>query len=662
LQQSNFSRYLSSFGVKGIHDISVVMQLTWEVGMKKQRLLCILGLILILATGCGRKTETPVPPVIDTSPAAHTPAPTLEAETTTTSPFGEPLSQLPAPEALSADLVGLDFDAFADQSYQALMMRNPELLTTLALSAAYGMRDDRLTDISDGYVRQTQQLERDILALLQGFDRAALTPEQQLTYDIYQWYLQDRVAGQAFMYDDYPLNVTVFSVHHDLLQFFTDIHPVTSLQNAEDYVTRLWQVDTKLAQLSEGLRLRQQAGVVLPKFLFPYVQHEIQSIAHNSAQGTPYYTAFAEKLAPLSSIDPQQQAALLAEAEAAINGSVLPGYQALDQLLTEQEAVATYAEGVWKFSDGPAYYAYLLRHYTTTTLSADEIHQLGMAELQRIQAEMRVRFESLGYPAGESLPALYSRLETDGGMRSGPEIVAGYEQIISHAEANLSSAFDLWPAVGVIVMGGPTGGYYISPALDGSRPGMFYASNTGTVAWYRMPTLAYHEAVPGHHTQIAIAQQLELPIVRRASEFTAYVEGWALYAERLVWELGFYADDPYGDLGRLQMEAFRAARLVVDTGLHAKGWSFDQAVDFMLQNTGQSVGMVQSEVSRYLCIPGQATSYYVGYLRILELRQQMMDVQGEAFDLRAFHNLILGGGSMPLDVLSEVVADAISGD
>ena len=631
--------------------------------MKKHRWFNILGLILILAAGCGQKSEAPAPPVSDTaSPAASTTsAPALEATIETTSPFGEPLSQLPTPETLTADLVGLDFDAFADQSYQALMLRSPEMLTTLALSAAYGQRDDRLTDISDGYVRQTQQLEREILALLQGYDRAALTPEQQLTYDVYLWYLQDRVAGQAFMYDDYPLNVTVFSVHYDLLMFLTDIHPVTGLQNAQDYVTRLWQVDDKLAQLSEGLRLRQQAGVVLPKFLFPYVQHEIQSIAHNSAQHTPYYTAFAEKLSLLSSITPQQQTELLAQAETAIDQAVLPGYQALDQLWTELEAAATYDEGVWKFPDGLAYYDYLLRHYTTTNLSADEVHQLGLAELARIQAEMRVRFEALGYPAGESLPALYSRLETDGGMRSGPEIVAGYEDIISQAEANVAVVFDLQPAVGVIVVGGPTGGYYIGPALDGSRPGMFYASNTGTVPWYRMPTLAYHEAVPGHHTQIAIAQQLELPIIRRASEFTAYVEGWALYGERLAWELGFYADDPYGDLGRLQMEAFRAARLVVDTGLHAKGWSFDQAVDFMLQNTGQSMGMVQSEVSRYICIPGQATSYYIGYLKILELRQQMMDAHGEAFDLRTFHNLILGGGSMPLDVLTQVVEDALGG-
>jgi uncharacterized protein (DUF885 family) len=228
-----------------------------------------------------------------------------------------------------------------------------------------------------------------------------------------------------------------------------------------------------------------------------------------------------------------------------------------------------------------------------------------------------------------------------------------------HGRAAVVSHARLQPSVGVIVVGAPMGGYYIPPALDGSRPGMFYAQNTGSIPWYGMPTLAYHEAVPGHHTQIAIAQHLELPSIRRANEFTAYVEGWALYAERLAWELDFYADDPYGDLGRLQMEAFRAARLVVDTGLHVKGWSFDQAVDFMVENTGRPISMVRAEVSRYICIPGQATAYYIGYLRILELRQQSMDAQGDAFDLAEFHNLVLGSGAMPLDVLTQVVEETI---
>jgi uncharacterized protein (DUF885 family) len=629
--------------------------------MKIQKGFCIVGLVLILVVGCGRSTETAVAP---TSPEPVLPTEVLPTSTRETQPDtggeqpGEMLSQLPTPNELIAGLEGLDFDTFVDQSYHSLMVRNPELLTSLALSAAFGLRDDLLTDISDAYTRQTQAMEKGILEVLMDYDQEALTPEQQLTYDIYAYYLQDQVDGHAFMYDDYPINVTVNSLHTDLLQLFTDIHPVTNQQNAEDYVTRLWQVDTRMAQLVEGLQLREQAGVVLPKFLIDYIRGDIRAIANAEARQTPYYTAFTEKLAPLSSITPQRQAELLDEAEAAINASVIPGYQALDAALAEQSMVATYDEGVWKFPDGEAYYAYLLRHYTTTDLTSDEVHQLGLLELERIHAEMRARFDALGYPANESLPELYSRLATDGGMVVNSEIVSTYEDIISQAEANVGRAFDLQPLVGVIVVGGPTGGYYSAPALDGSRPGMFYAQNTGAIPWYGMPTLSYHEAVPGHHTQIAIAQHLELPSFRRGSRFTAYVEGWALYAERLAWELGFYEGDPYGDLGRLQMEAFRAARLVVDTGLHAERWSFEQAVDFMIENTGRSISSVQAEISRYICIPGQATAYYIGYLRILELRQQMMDAQGDAFDLRAFHNLVLGGGAMPLEVLTQVVVEA----
>ena len=632
--------------------------------MKLQQIIRILVLIATLSAGCGRSTTPPVDTPIPSLAAQTglTPASSeTEQEATGTTPSGKPANPLPTPNPLTAGLTGLDFDAFVEQSYQALLRRNPELLTTLALSASFGMRDDQLTDISDGYVRQTQALEQGILELLVGYDPTALTPEQQVTFEVYAWYLQDRLAGQEFMYCDYPLNVTVFSVHNDLLQLFTDIHPVRDGQNAEDYVARLWQVDTKMEQLIEGLRLRQQAGVVLPSFLLDYIRGEIRTIASAEARQTPYYTAFAEKLSLLSSIHPERQAELLLEAEAAINESVLPGYLALDGYLVELSRTATDETGLGTLPDGAACYDYLLQHYTTTSLTADEIHQLGLDELERIQAEMRVQFASLGYPAEESLPQLYNRLAIDGGMLSGTEIVSAYEQIIAAAEQDVTPAFDLQPAVGVIVVGGPTGGYYTAPAVDGSRPGMFYAQNTGSVPWYSMPTLAYHEAVPGHHFQIAIAQQLELPSIRRASEFTAYVEGWALYAERLAWELGFYEGDPYGDLGRLQMEAFRAARLVVDTGLHAKGWSFDQAVNFMVENTGRPISMVRNEVSRYLSIPGQATSYYIGYLRLLELRQQMTEAQGDAFDLGEFHNLILGGGAMPLDVLTQEVEDALGG-
>ena len=203
------------------------------------------------------------------------------------------------------------------------------------------------------------------------------------------------------------------------------------------------------------------------------------------------------------------------------------------------------------------------------------------------------------------------------------------------------------------------GGYYTPPAIDGSRPGMFYAQDTGIVPKYSMPTLAYHEAIPGHHYQIAIAQQLDLPSFRRGADFTAYVEGWALYAERLVAELGLYENDVYGNLGRLQAEAFRAARLVVDTGIHTKHWTFDQAVDFMVENTGMTEYSMQGEVSRYISLPGQATAYYIGYTKILEVRQRVMDELGNQFDLKEFHNLLLGSGAMPLDILEQVMNNYI---
>jgi len=623
--------------------------------------------MMILAAGCG-KPLTPTPTDLIEPLPSRTPSDQSAVPSTSTLPEGTnasagslPTHRVPSVAEAAAGLSGLDFDTFVNDAYLALLQRNPELLTSLALSASFGMRDDLLTDISDAYIRETQSLEGTILELLQGYDRAGLTGEQQLTCDIFAWYLQDRIAGHAFMYDDYPLNITVFSVHNDLLQFFTDIHPVTNLQNAQDYVTRLWQVDTKMAQLIDGLQRRQQAGVVLPGFLLDWVLSEIQSMASSTAQRTQYYSAYAEKLAAVTAIGADEKDALLAEAELAINDTVLPGYQALAAYLGELRLVATNEEGVWKFPDGQAYYTYLLSHYTTINLSAEEINTLGLQELERIHTEMRALFARLGYPADGSLPELYNRLASDGGLVSNTEIVATYEQIIREADAEVASAFDLLPSVGVIVMGGPTGGYYMPPALDGSRPGMFYAQNTGSIPWYTMPTLAYHEAIPGHHFQIAISQHLDLPAIRQASEFTAYVEGWALYAERLVWELGFYEDDPYGDLGRLQMEAFRAARLVVDTRLHAQGWSFDQAVDFMVENTGRPRDAMQYEVSRYCAIPGQATSYYIGYLRILALRQQMMEAQGEAFDLREFHNILLGNGAMPLDLLTQVIEGRLAG-
>jgi uncharacterized protein (DUF885 family) len=398
---------------------------------------------------------------------------------------------------------------------------------------------------------------------------------------------------------------------------------------------------------------------MLPGFLVNYIIGELNGIASSSARATPYYTAFEAKVNTLTSLSESNKQAFLASAEEAINTSVIPAYQALVNYFEHLQSVTTNDAGVWKFPDGEGYYTYTLRHYTSTDMTAEQIHELGLQEIDRIHAQMYTLFDQLGYPRGESIPELYARVANESGTFSGEDIVQGYEAIISNADQQVGVAFDLRPSIGVIVVGAPMGGYYTPPAVDGSRPGMFYAQDTGVLPKFSMPTLAYHEAIPGHHFQIAIAQQLDLPAFRRGSDFTSYVEGWALYAERLASELGFYEDDVYGDLGRLQAEAFRAARLVVDTGIHAHRWTFDQAVDFMIENTGMPRNYLQGEVSRYISLPGQATAYYIGYTKILEARQRTMDELVDEFDLKEFHNVLLGSGAMPLEILDQVITSYI---
>jgi uncharacterized protein (DUF885 family) len=615
--------------------------------IKRFRLIILLVFVSTLVAACGAR-KIPSPEVLANSQITQNPS--LSPRVTVT-------ESLPVELAVRQD--GLKFDDFVEASYRQLLSRDPETVLELGLSQAYGVATDQLTDISDEYIRQTQVLEADILRLLQQYNRSSLTTEQQLTYDIYAWYLADRVEGHKFMYDDYPINPTVFSVHLDLLQFFTDLRPVTNLQEAQDYITCLSQVDTKFDQLIDGLQRREEKGVMLPTFLVNWILSDLNNIATSSASSTPYYTAFEAKVTAITSITGEEKQSLMDAAEKAINTAVIPAYQAQARYFEYLKTITTNDAGVWKFPNGSAYYTYALNHYTSTNLTADQIHELGLQALEHIHAEMRTIFDQLGYPQDVSLPALYERVVADSGSFAGGDIVKGYEEIITNVDQNLGGAFDLRPNIGVIVIGGPTGGYYMPPAVDGSRPGMFYVGNTGLQPKYSMPTLAYHEAIPGHHFQIAIAQQLNLPSFRRGADFTAYVEGWALYAERLVAELGFYDNDIYGDLGRLQAEAFRAARLVVDTGIHVKHWDFNQAVDFMVENTGMSEYSVQGEVSRYISIPGQATAYYIGYTKLMELRQQAMDKLGDQFDLKEFHNLILGSGAMPLDILEQVINDYI---
>jgi uncharacterized protein (DUF885 family) len=593
------------------------------------------------------------------------PLPTATAEPTSLPALAPSPTPLPAvvsdPEVdqAIAGLSGLEIEAFFEQSFAALLRRDPEWIIELGLEDQYELGESCLTNLSAGAMQETQRLEAAILEMLNAYDWSSLSEQQKLTAEVYAWYLQDRVRLQPYMDYDYPINPFITGVQIDTQFLFTDILSVSDGQDAQRYLDCLPQVADKFTQLIDGLERRKQAGNIAPRPALQAALGSIQAIAETLPRDTPYYTALEQKLAPLSSITPNDQRVLLAEAETRIQQSVIPAYRALDVKVKELIVEASNEVGLDELPGGDQAYAAWLRHYTSTEMSADEIHQLGLAEVERLQAETRQAASDLGFEVVGELRTIFNQAAADGGGLSGPAIVAEYERLIRQAEQDLLAAFDLLPQQQVIVIGGPTGGYYVGPSLDGARPGAFYAANTGTVMKYSMPSLAYHEAVPGHHFQIALAQELDQPLLRKALLFEAFAEGWALYAERLAYELGFYQDNPLGNLGRLQLELMRAVRLVVDTGLHAKDWSYEQAVDYMAENTGLPEGYVRSEVMRYVIWPGQATSYKIGMQKIFELRQQAMDTLGEDFDLKAFHRLVLGNGSMPLEILEEQVEEYI---
>jgi uncharacterized protein (DUF885 family) len=565
----------------------------------------------------------------------------------------------PTAGPVSVDVLdgNLPFDQFVEESFKLLLLRDPEAITIEGLSDMLGARNDRLNNLSISYIEETFALQRAIHDALQSYDRAALTTAQQVTYDTYAWYLDDLIRGQEFLYNDYPVNqMYTLGVQYVTEYLFTDYHPLETLEDAQDYITRLTLVKPKFEQLTAALDQRNQAGILAPRFVFEWSLGDIQVIAGSDAAETSFYTNLHDKLKASSAFTQGQRDQLEQQALDAVTASVIPAYQMLADAIEDLLKAAPRDDGVWQFDNGAAYYAYALRHFTSTDMTAEEIHQLGLSELDRIHVEMRQAFEQLGYQGDNALRLNFDQLAGASGLISGDQVVQRYETLIQTANQNLSSAFDIFPEAFVKVDRIPAGAaFYSAAALDGTRPGIFYAPVGGQQPIYNMATVAYHEAVPGHHFQIALQREMDLPLMRNLVVFNAYTEGWALYAERLAYEVGWYADDPYGNLGRLQYEAHRAARLVVDTGIHVKGWTFDQAVNFMVENTGLPEHVMQSEVARYIVWPGQATSYYIGYLKLLELRQQAQTQLGDAFDLVEFHHLILQTGSVPLDVMEDVV-------
>jgi uncharacterized protein (DUF885 family) len=568
-------------------------------------------------------------------------------------------------------------DIFFEKAFLKAVVDDPETLSYLRLLEPFGIdfHNDDLTDVS---VERQQRLAadtRDALETLHRYDRASLDDNRKLSWDILDWFLQNEVAGEPWMFHNFPVN-QLSGIQSELPDFMINIHQINDAETARDYVKRLEKFKWKFGQVLDGLKLRESKGILPPKFAVDKTLEQMRAFAAPAPKEQVLYTHLRDELAKLDAVPRNERDAILAGAERAVAESVLPAYRDLIAYFEGLQAKATANNGAWSLPDGERFYAWCVKNHTTTDFSADQLHETGLAEVARIEAQMEAILEEQGIGGGGTIGSRLTRLsqeprfhypDSDEGRA---KILADYQRLIDEISKGLDTAFDLRPAVGVKVERvpvfkekGSAGAYYQSAPLDHSRPGVFYANlrEVGSIYTWAMPTLTYHEAVPGHHFQIGIAQDIKgVPTFRRLSLFTAYAEGWALYAERLAWELGF-EKDPFSNLGRLQDEMLRAVRLVVDTGMHQKRWTREQAIQYMLDKTGQPETDVVAEVERYLVDPGQALAYKAGMLKILELREKMKQARGDAFDLRQFHNLVLGGGPMPLPVLEARIDQAIGG-
>jgi len=560
---------------------------------------------------------------------------------------------------------------FFNRAFIQFMWDKPEMLTSMGMLEQIGMKSHNAewNDSSEAADDRDFEFLDEIMATLAEYDEDDLTEDEMLSVKVLKEMLGTPEEDRKYRYHNYPVN-QLFGLQNQLPRFLDTFHRVETAEDAEHYISRLSKMDTKMEQSMEGILIREQKGITPPAFVIEKSVQIMRDFIEQPAEENVLYVSFKGKLEEAEEITDEQAQEFLAAAKNEIENVVYPAYQSYVNYFAELGAKATTDDGVWKLPDGEAYYNYALRGNTTTDMTADEIHNIGLAEVDRIQAEMLEIFTAEGYDASLGVKALFDQLateerfyypDTDEGRE---QILEDYATIIDEIEEGMAQAFNIRPKADVVVKRVPEfreatapGAYYNQPSMDGSRPGTFYANlyDIKATPKYGMRTLAYHEGVPGHHFQIAVQTELEgIPEFRKQSGFTAYSEGWALYAERLAWEMGFQTD-PYDNLGRLQAELFRAVRLVVDTGIHAKRWTREEAIEYMLANTGITETDVVSEIERYIVMPGQATSYKVGMMELLRLRDEAQEALGDDFDIRDFHDVVLKNGALPLTALREEV-------
>jgi uncharacterized protein (DUF885 family) len=569
----------------------------------------------------------------------------------------------PAPQQKGASARTIEdfFSEFTDEWVRG----NPNL----AVSARYftGAEQDRLerelTPETDAWRRARIQLARRGIEQLRAFDRSRMSPVQRQSAELMQWQLQMVVDQEPYL--DYMFPLEQFGgANVGLVNTLIVGHPLANEKDASNYVARLGLVGARMQEATAEARRISEKGLIPPRFILEATLTQMRNFIATAPAQNPLVAVFDQRLAAVKAVPEARRAEFRAQAEKIVTAGVYPAWRSALSVLEPLVARATDDAGLWRLKGGTEAYNYALRRFTTTRLAADEIHQIGLRQVDQIQTEMDKILRRLGRTQG-SVKERVAQLQKDLGYpvteEGRKQIMTETERILRDAEKRAQSLFDRQPKAPVIAQPYPrfreanSAASYSSPAPDGSRPGTFQIPlRPERMTKFGLRTLVYHETVPGHHFQIALEMEnTDQPRFRRIRAFggiSALSEGWGLYAERLAAESGWYEGDLEGLLGQLDSELFRARRLVVDTGIHTKRWTRQQAIDY---------GIEASEIERYVVNPGQACSYMIGELKIIELREKARKALGDRFSLKQFHNVVLNSGTLPLELLERQVDDYI---
>ena len=557
------------------------------------------------------------------------------------------------------------------------LVSSPEYMTYMGIFDSFNWvtnHNAELSIIGKDDIKNDIKSSQKSLKLLKKYKDSSLSDSQKITKRIAIFDIENGLDQlENFPYHDYPLN-QVRGVHHNVISFMSDQHPVRNYSEAKDFIKRTDLVKDVFAGQLDWLKKQAAVGVYAPRFVYDHIINQLNELINYSADEHPIYSEFFKKV-ELLNISESKFSSLDNDLRASIETSVTPGFVLLRDFMVSTKSKANKNHGIWSQPNGDEFYKLRIRSYTTTNYSPEEIHNIGLSEVARISARMKEILTSLGYDSTKTAGVLMNELNEDPSLLYADTpnrkeiVVQDYMDMVNEATIGIKDYFHSMPEAPVTVKAVPEysektapGGYYQAPALDGSRPGAFFVNlyDIKQTPKYSMKTLAYHEATPGHHHQIAHSMENdELTLYRRFGYRTsAFSEGWALYAEQLALEAGL-APDPYDELGILQSEIFRSVRLVVDTGIHYKKWTRDEAIAYMKAKTGMSDTECRVEIERYIVWPGQALSYKVGMIKILELRQKAMDALGDKFNIKDFHSAVLDHGIPPLFVVEQKVDEMI---